>query len=257
MGSPWTPTWEGESSCVGLGLDVQVWRDSDGPSGGGSPGREGTGELVCVRPFPFRPVALLGDPKGERLHQAYFAQHPRVWTHGNLIEMSSRGTVRVLGRCDGVLNILGIRIGPSEIYDVLSSTIPEIAQAMAVDEDAPDRPGGKRLVLFVTLKPGLRLERPLVLRIKKELKERASAAHVPAAVVQVAELPVTFSGKLSEAALQDALGGRPVQPRRPAQPRGDRQGGRGPEGARLSRLCIGLVESAARLSWTRSCFTRD
>jgi acetoacetyl-CoA synthetase len=190
-----------------------VWSANDAPSGEGSPRREGTGELVCVRPFPSRPVALLGDPRRELLHQTYFAQHAGVWTHGDLIEMSSRGTVRVLGRCDGILNIRGIRIGPSEIYDVLSSAIPEVAQAMAVDEDARDTPGGKRLVLFVTLKPGLRLERPLVLRIKKELKERASAVHVPAAVVQVAELPTTFSGKLSEAALQDALGGRPVRNR--------------------------------------------
>ena len=96
---------------------------------------------------------------------------------------------------------------------MLSSAIPEVSQAMAVDEDAPNEPGGKRLVLFLVLKPGLRLERPLVLRIKKELKERASAAHVPAAVVQLDELPTTFSGKLSEAALQDALSGRPVRNR--------------------------------------------
>jgi acetoacetyl-CoA synthetase len=213
MGSPWTPTYEGESSCVGLGFDVRVWSESDDASGAGAARGEGSGELVCARPFPSRPVALLADPERQRLHQAYFAQHPRVWTHGDRIEMTSRGTVRVLGRCDGILNIRGIRIGPSEIYDVLSSAIPEVSQAMAVDEDAPSEPGGKRLVLFLVLKPGQRLDRPLVLRVKKELKERASAAHVPAAVVQLDELPTTFSGKLSEAALQDALSGRPVRNR--------------------------------------------
>jgi acetoacetyl-CoA synthetase len=51
------------------------------------------------------------------------------------------------------------------------------------------------------------------MRIKKELKQRASAAHVPAVLLQVAELPTTFSGKRSEAALQDALSGRPVRNR--------------------------------------------
>jgi acetoacetyl-CoA synthetase len=35
-------------------------------------------------------------------------------------------------------------------------------------------------------------------------------AHVPAAVAQVADLPVTFNGKLSERAARDALHGRPV-----------------------------------------------
>ena len=213
MGSPWTPTYEGESSCVGLGFDVRAWSETDDASGAGVPRREGSGELVCARPFPSRPVALLADPSGQRLHRAYFAQHPRVWTHGDRIEMTSRGTVRVVGRCDGILNIRGIRIGPSEIYDVLSSAVPEVSHAMAVDEDAPGEPGGKRLVLFVILKEGLRLDRPLALRLKKELKERASAAHVPAAVVQIDELPTTFSGKLSEAALQDALSGRPVRNR--------------------------------------------
>ena len=41
MGSPWTPTYEGESSCVGLGLDVRVWSDSDDASGAGRPATRG------------------------------------------------------------------------------------------------------------------------------------------------------------------------------------------------------------------------
>jgi acetoacetyl-CoA synthetase len=145
------------------------------------------------------------------LHETYYAAHPGVWTHGDLVEMTPRGTVRVLGRCDGVLNIRGIRIGPSEIYDVVGSAIPEIAQAMAVDADAPEEPGGKRLVLFVVMRQGATFDRALSLKIKKALKEQASPAHVPAVVVAVDELPVTFSGKLSEKAMQDALNGRPVR----------------------------------------------
>jgi acetoacetyl-CoA synthetase len=213
MGSPWTPTYEGESSCAGLGLDVRAFFASDDGSAAGAPRREGKGELVCVRPFPSRPVGFFADPEGQRFHKAYFAAHAGVWTHGDLIEMTSRATVRVLGRCDGTLNIRGIRIGSAEIYDVLANAVPEVAQAMAVDEEAPREPGGKRLVLFVVLKAGRALDRPLTLRIKKELKERASAAHVPAVIVEVTELPVTFSGKLSEAAMQDALNDRPVRNR--------------------------------------------
>jgi acetoacetyl-CoA synthetase len=204
MGSPWSDTHAGESSCAGLGLDLRAWGER-------GPCQEGPGELVCVQPFPSRPVAFLHDPAGTRLHATYYAQHQGAWTHGDLIDMTAHGTVRVLGRCDGMLNIRGIRIGPSEIYEVIARAVPEVAQCMAVDADAPDDPGGRSLILFVVLQRGALLDRALTLRIKKELKEGASAAHVPASVVAVDELPVTFSNKNSETAMQDALSGRPVR----------------------------------------------
>ena len=206
LGSPWRPTYEGESGCIGLGLDVRAWGDHGAA-------RAGRGELVCMGPFPSRPVGFLHDPDGTRLREAYYAQHPGAWTHGDLVEIAPRGTVRVLGRCDGVLNIRGIRIGPSEIYGILGAAVPEVSLAMAVDADAPREPGGKLLVLFVVLRAGAALDRPLTLRIKRALKEGGSAAHVPAAVVAVDQLPTTFSGKLSEASLQDALNGRPIRNR--------------------------------------------
>jgi acetoacetyl-CoA synthetase len=204
LGSPWCPTYEGESSCIGLGMDVRVW-DAERAL------REGRGELVCAKPFPSRPVAFYADPDGRRFHDAYFAQHPGVWSHGDLVELTSYGTARILGRCDGTLNIRGIRIGPAEIYGVLADAVSEVSAAMAVDQNAPQEAGGKRLVLLVVLRSGLLLDRQLAMRIKKELKQRASAAHVPAVIVQVDELPTTFSGKRSEAAMQDALNGREVR----------------------------------------------
>jgi acetoacetyl-CoA synthetase len=206
LGSPWMPTCAGESSSLGLGMDVRAWSE-EGMI------RQGRGELVCAKPFPSRPVGFFGDPEGKRFHDAYFSQHPGVWTHGDLIELTAHGSARILGRCDGTLNIRGIRIGPAEIYEVLASAVSEVSEAMAVDKDAPQEPGGKRLVLFVVLRPGHSLDRELTMRIKKELKQRASPAHVPSVVVEVDELPTTFSGKRSEAALQDALNGREVRNR--------------------------------------------
>jgi acetoacetyl-CoA synthetase len=206
LGSPWMLTCAGESSSLGLGMDVRAWSE-EGMI------RQGRGELVCAKPFPSRPVGFFGDPEGKRFHDAYFSQHPGVWTHGDLIELTAHGSARILGRCDGTLNIRGIRIGPAEIYEVLASAVSEVSEAMAVDKDAPQEPGGKRLVLFVVLRPGHSLDRELTMRIKKELKQRASPAHVPSVVVEVDELPTTFSGKRSEAALQDALNGREVRNR--------------------------------------------
>jgi acetoacetyl-CoA synthetase len=194
LGHPFTPLYRGESMAESLGLDVQAL----------------DGELVCGRPFPSRPVAFFGDGDGSRMHAAYYAQHPGFWTHGDFIERTPRGTARILGRSDGILNIRGIRIGPAEIYHVLQD-VPEITAALAVAQPAPTEPGGCRLVLFVVLGDGVTLDRPLTFRIKKLLSSRCSAVHVPAVVAQVGELPTTHSGKRSERAAQDALDGRPVR----------------------------------------------
>jgi acetoacetyl-CoA synthetase len=118
----------------------------------------------------------------------------------------------VHGRSDGILNVRGIRIGPAEIYKALEA-LPAIAEAMAVEQPAPAEPGGTRLVLLVVMKDGAALERPLKLRIKKELSERCSMAHVPAVIAAVRELPMTHNGKRSERAARDALAGREARNR--------------------------------------------
>ena len=196
LGNPNLPVYRGESQSISLGLDVRAHRTvGSGPA-----------ELVCAKPFPSRPLGFFGDPGGRRFHEAYFIQNPGVWTHGDFIEITPRGGVAMLGRSDGVLNIRGVRIGPAEIYAILHR-LPEVAEAMAVEQAAPLEPGGTRLVLLLVLKDGLTLDRALTLRVKKELAKRASSYHVPAAVVQVDELPTTHSGKRSERAAQDALHG--------------------------------------------------
>ena len=60
------------------------------------------------------------------------------------------------------------------------------------------------------MKPNCALERPLVFKIKKELKTRASAAHVPQVIADVPALPMTFNNKRSERAATDAANGKPV-----------------------------------------------
>lgn len=201
LGNPNLPVYRGEAQCVSLAMGVSALAGENAPAG--------RGELVCSNPFPSRPVAFFGDPDGARFHAAYFAQNEGVWTHGDFIELTSRGSARIHGRSDGVLNIRGIRIGPAEIYQILTH-VPEIAESMAIEQRREDEAGGCRLVLLVVLKAGLTLDRPLTLRIKKELKERGSAVHVPSVIAQVAELPTTHSNKRSERAARDAANGDPV-----------------------------------------------
>jgi acetoacetyl-CoA synthetase len=169
------------------------------------------GELVCTNPFPSRPIGLWGDSDGSRFHAAYFSQNPGMWTHGDLIEFTEAGGARLHGRSDGVLNIRGVRVGPAEIYAALED-MPEIAEAMAVEQMA-EEPGGARLVLLLRLRPGVTLDTVLAARVRTVLLERGSAAMVPARIAAVAALPETHNGKRSEAAARDAVNGRPVRNR--------------------------------------------
>ena len=124
------------------------------------------------------------------------SQNRGVWTHGDLIEFTPQGGARLHGRSDGVLNIRGIRVGPAEIYRILQD-IPEVVEAMAVEQQAGEELGGARMVLLVVLRKGVMLDDRLAARIRSELARRGSNAMQPARIVQVDELPVTHNGKRS------------------------------------------------------------
>jgi acetoacetyl-CoA synthetase len=198
LGHPQLPVRRGMLQCRSLGLDVQVLPTEATPSG------SEIGELICRNPFPSRPLGFLGDEDGSRFHDAYFAANEGVWTHGDLIELDADGQVRIHGRSDGVLNIQGVRIGPSEIYQALHA-VPEVEEALAVEQRGDE---GARLVLLVVLREGTELDRELSRRIRREIARQTTALHVPELVVAVAELPVTHSGKRSERAGRDAVEGR-------------------------------------------------
>jgi acetoacetyl-CoA synthetase len=198
LGHPELPVRRGMIQCRSLGLDVQALPAETTPSD--SP----VGELVCRNPFPSRPLGFFGDKAGSRFHAAYFAANEGVWTHGDLIEFDADGQARIHGRSDGVLNIQGVRIGPSEIYQALRE-VPAVQEAMAVEQR---RDGVARLVLLVVLREGARLDPELSVRIRRTIGEQTTALHVPELVVEVEALPVTHSGKRSERAGRDAVEGR-------------------------------------------------
>ena len=205
LGNPVLPVHRGEAQCRSLGLDVRSLPPPDDPEAR-------IGELVCANPFPSRPLGFHGDADGTRFHAAYFAQNPGFWTHGDLIEETSHGGWRLHGRSDGVINVRGIRIGTAEIYRILGD-IGEILDAMAVEQQAEEEPGGTRMVLLVVLREGLVLDTTLARHIRSELARCGSPAFVPARIAQVEALPVTFNGKRSEAAARDAVNGRPARNR--------------------------------------------
>jgi acetoacetyl-CoA synthetase len=209
LGNPNLPVLAGEAQCKSLGLDVQAWADSAPVAG--------VGQLVCASPFPSRPLGFFGDEAERAFHAAYFGQNAGCWTHGDLIEFSREGTARLHGRSDGVLNVRGIKITPGEIYRVLQD-IPQIREAMLVEQQSREAPADgadarraeQQLVLLLVLRAGATLNNALMAQVRRELGRRLSSAHVPDRILAVDELPVTHSGKLSEAAARNAVNGLPV-----------------------------------------------
>ena len=201
LGNPLKPVWRGEIQGPGLGLAVDVW-DEDG-----NPVRGEKGELVCTRAFPSMPVMFWNDPDGAKYRAAYFERFDNVWCHGDFAEWTQHGGMIIHGRSDATLNPGGVRIGTAEIYNQVEQ-MEEVAEALCIGQAWDD---DVRVVLFVRLKPGLELTEDLVRAIRTRIRTGASPRHVPAKVVQVADIPRTKSGKIVELAVREVVHGRPVK----------------------------------------------
>ena len=205
MANPTGPVWRGELQCRGLGMKVEVFTDE------GRPVRGEKGELVCTAPFPSMPVGFWNDPGGARYRGAYFEKFPGVWCHGDYVELTARDGVIIYGRSDAVLNPGGVRIGTAEIYRQVEQ-LDEVLECLVIGQDwPPERPGDVRVVLFVRLRDGLALDEALVGRIQHRIRENTTPRHVPAKIVQVADIPRTKSGKIVELAVRNVVHGRPVK----------------------------------------------
>ncbi|KZE33855.1 acetoacetate--CoA ligase [Crenobacter luteus] len=200
LGNACLPVYAGELQCRGLGMAVDVYDEHGRPVVGEK------GELVCTRPFPSMPVGFWRDPDGEKYRKAYFNRFPGVWCHGDWAELTGRGGLVIYGRSDAVLNPGGVRIGTAEIYRQVEA-FDEIVEALAVGQRWQD---DERVVLFVRLAEGARLDADLIARLKAKIRDGASPRHVPARIVAVADLPRTVSGKIVELAVKNVIHGEPV-----------------------------------------------
>jgi acetoacetyl-CoA synthetase len=200
-GNPIGPVWRGEIQARHLGMAVQVF-DEKGRAVEGE-----KGELVCLKPFPSMPVSFWNDPDGARYRGAYFETYPGIWHHGDFIELSEHGGIIVYGRSDATLNPGGVRIGTAEIYRQVER-LAEVEESIVIGQDWQ---GDVRVVLFVKLRPGRELDEALTKTIKAEIRAGCTPRHVPAKVLQVADIPRTKSGKIVELAVRDVVHGRPVK----------------------------------------------
>ena len=201
LGCPLLPVYRGELQCRGLGLAVAILDDD------GKPVRGEKGELACTAPFPCMPVGFWNDPDGAKYKNAYFSKVENVWCHGDHALLTEHDGIVIYGRSDAVLNPGGVRIGTAEIYRQVEH-LPEVLESIAVGQEWQD---DVRVILFVRLREGLTLDDTLRERIRKQIRDNTTPRHVPAKILQVADIPRTISGKITEIAVRETIHGRPVK----------------------------------------------
>ena len=203
LGNPVGPVYRGELQTRGLGMKVEVFSEE------GQPLEQGKGELVCTAPFPSMPAGFWNDPEDKKYHAAYFERFPGVWRHGDYCELTATGGMIFWGRSDAVLNPGGVRIGTAEIYRAVEK-LPQVLEALAVGQDWRS---DVRVILFVRLREDVALDEQLAQSIKREIRENATPRHVPAKVIQAADLPRTLNGKIAELAVRNVIHDRTVKNR--------------------------------------------
>ncbi len=201
LGNPWLPVYRGEIQCRGLGMKTEVFDDA----GHAVVGQQG--ELVCSAPFPSMPIGFWNDDDGSRYRAAYFERFPNTWCHGDYALLTATGGVVILGRSDAVLNPGGVRIGTAEIYRQVEK-LDEVLESVAVGQDWQ---GDVRVVLFVRIRDGLRLDAGLEKRIRDTIRANTTPRHVPAKIIVVPDIPRTISGKIVELAVRNVIHGRAVK----------------------------------------------
>ncbi len=200
-GCPILPVYQGEIPCAALGLDVDTLGEDAAPVTGVP------GELACRNAHPSMPTRFLNDPDNARYRAAYYEPWPRIWRQGDFALRTEHGGFIVLGRSDATLNPGGVRIGTAEIYRQLTD-IDEIVDAVVVGQSHNN---DTRVLLFVMLAAGARLDDALVKRVKLGIRKNASPRHVPAKIIAVADIPRTHSGKIAELAVRDVVNNQPVR----------------------------------------------
>jgi len=204
-GVPTIPVYAGELQGPGLGMKLNVY-DEDA-----NPVVDVMGELVCEAPAPSMPLHFWNDPEDQRYREAYFEYYKpkgkNVWRHGDYVIINSKtGGLTFYGRSDAVIKVSGVRVGTSEIYNVVEK-MPEVADSLAVGQNLRE---DQRIILFVKMAPGQRLSEDLKEKIRRALRAEASPKHVPALILEVPDIPYTLNMKKVETAVANIVNNRPV-----------------------------------------------
>jgi len=195
LGNPILPVYKNELQCIGLGMSVKSYDEK------GVPQLNHKGELICDRPFPSMPINFWNDKDNKKYIEAYFSDYDNIWKHGDYITINDHGGVMIHGRSDATLNPGGVRIGTSEIYQIVEKH-PEVLDSVIVGQNINN---DERIILFLKLENNTILNDDIINKIKDSIKMKCSPRHVPSIVLQVNDIPYTINGKKVEVAIKKII----------------------------------------------------
>ena len=163
----------------------------------------GGGYLTLTRPWPSMLRGIWGDP--QRYADTYWSRFEGRYFAGDGAKLDDDGYLWVLGRVDDVMNISGHRISTAEVESAL---VDHHAVAEAAVVGATDPTTGQAIVGYVILRGGVEASDELREEIRQHVAVKLGAIARPKAVILVADLPKTRSGKIMRRLLRDVVEGR-------------------------------------------------
>jgi len=201
LGNTFQPVYAGEIQNRGLGMDVDVFNEK------GFSIKNTKGELVCKKPFPSMPVKFWNDIGDKKYKSSYFEKYKNVWHHGDFAKVTDNGGFIIYGRSDTTLNPGGVRLGTAEIYSVVEK-FEEIKESIVIGQSWDN---DIRIILFIVLNQGYKLNDEIKDKIKKAVRSNASPRHVPSKIISILDIPKTKNGKLVELAVKQTVEGKPIK----------------------------------------------
>jgi acetyl-CoA synthetase len=131
------------------------------------------------------------DPK--RYIETYWRRWPGIWNHGDWASVDEDGCWFVHGRADESMNVAGRKVGPAEVEAALIEH-PAVSEAAVIG--VPDELKGESIVCFAVLKRGFEPNDSLSDELARQVVDLLGPTFRPRAVLIVAELPKTQSGKI-------------------------------------------------------------
>jgi len=201
LGNLFQPVYAGEIQNKGLGMDVDIFNEE------GTSIEKIKGELVCKNPFPSMPVKFWDDKEDKKYKAAYFEKYKNVWHHGDFAKITKNKGFVIFGRSDTTLNPGGVRLGTAEIYSVVEK-FKEIKESIVIGQPWNN---DIRIILFIVLNTGFKLNEEIIDKVKKAIKTNASPRHVPSKIIAISEIPKTKNGKLVELAVKQIITGEEIK----------------------------------------------
>ncbi|HSU85590.1 MAG TPA: acetate--CoA ligase [Chthoniobacterales bacterium] len=194
------PTKPGSATLPFFGVDPAVV-DGEGKEVAPNVG----GKLIVRRPWPAMLRSIYGDKP--RYEKQYWSEQKGSYVTGDGARRDKDGYFWIVGRIDDVLNVAGHRLGTSEIESALVSHA-KVAEAAAVGR--PDELKGQAVVVFVTLKGGIKPSASLKEELRSHVCQHIGAIAKPDEVRFAEALPKTRSGKIMRRLLKEIASGKVV-----------------------------------------------